>query len=699
MSLRIQLLLVALLVLVLPWAAYRYVQEMETALRQGQQQALLATGRAVAQALADKPPFAAGDESTGNIVTPLYAGLLQQPINLDGYTDDWNNDPHDYRSVEFGSGVDANTTLRYRAGLRRGRLYLLLDIDDGDKVYYRPVQSRANGDRVVLRLTKRDGSFDYYLIATSAAGHFNAMHLGGRQLDRIGAPDYAIQGYWLERSGGYRVELALPLATAQRGLDFFFIDVDRNAPGALRWQGTADWHSTRATPLIHASRDLSSALKPFTPVGHRLRVTDTQGWLLAEQDRRDEVVTSVEDDSARGFLDALLIHVVRWSLGREIRPAPVHNRSGQLTGTLLDEALRGTSISDWFRLRRADTPVIVAVAPIRSHGAITGSVVVEQSSDLVSALSGLAFTRLFYLTLLVLFAVVLGLLGFASLLSWRVRRLRNAAENAVAADGTIRDDFPRSRSRDELGDLSRSYADLLDELRDYTSYLRRLASILSHELRTPLAVVKSSLENLQQLREGETAEAYLARAQEGTERLGRLLSAMSEAGKVEQAVRSGEDESIDLAELVSSCVAGYRGAYPAHRFELELDVSAPDTLITGQPDLLVQMLDKLVDNAVGFSPQEQPIRVALQRESNQLRLTLRNHGPLLPEHLRNRLFDPMVTMREQRGGAPHLGLGLYIVRLIVERHHGTVSAANLPHGEGVEMSVGLPSRLTAASDQ
>ncbi len=691
MPLRLQLLLVSLLVLVLPWAAYRYVQEMEGALRQGQQQALLATARAVAQALAQRPGSAAQGDIGADAVTPLYAGLLPQPINLDGYSEDWANYPHGYRSVEFGSGVDGNTTLRYRAGLRQERLYLLLDIEDGDKVYYRPVESKANGDRVVLRLTKSDGAFDYYLIATSAAGHFNAQHLSGRNLDRIGAPDYAIQGYWLERREGYRLEFALPLNVAQRGIDFFFIDVDRNTPRTFRWQGTASWHnSTRATPLIHPSRELGDALKPFTPVGHRLRVTDRRGWLMAEQDRRDEATGTAADDSARGLWDALLIRFVRWSLGQETRPAPVLDNSGQLSGALLDQALRGASLSDWYRPRRSETPVIVAAAPIQTGDVVNGSVVVEQASDLVSTLTDLAFTRLFYLTLLVLFAVVLGLLGFASLLSWRVRRLRNAAENAVAADGTIRADFPRSRSRDELGDLSRSYADLLDELRDYTGYLRRLASILSHELRTPLAVVKSSLENLQQLREGETAEAYLERAQEGTERLGRLLSAMSEAGKVEQAVRGGEDEPVDLAALLSSCVAGYRSAYPSHRFELEIDFSSVDVRITGQPDLLVQMLDKLVDNAVGFSPEAQPIRILLLRDEYQLRIAIRNHGPLLPDHLRNRLFDPMVTVRDQRGASPHLGLGLYIVRLIVERHHGAVSAANLPQEEGVEMRVALP---------
>lgn len=687
MSLRLQILLVSLLVFVLPWAAYRYVQEMEGALRQGQQQALLATGRAVAQALASQPLLANLRSSGSGLILPIYAGVLPHPITLDGYNDDWINYPHDYQRVEFGSGVDGSTTLRYRAGIRQERLFLLLEIEDHDKVYYRPVETRANGDRVVLRLIGGDGAFEYYLIASSASGSFSAVRLTGRRLDQLGPPNYRVHGHWLESSDGYRMEIALPLENAERGIDFFFIDVDSDSANTFRWQGTADWRtSTAPTPLIHPSRELSDALKPFTPSGLRLRVTDSQGWLLAEQDRRSEI-TSAENDASENLWDTVLIHFVRWSLGQETRPSPLADQSGRLSGSLLTAALKGNPDSDWFRSRRTDTPVIVAVAPIQADGHVSGSIVVEQASDLVSALTNLAFTRLFYLTLMVLFVVVVGLLGFASILSWRVRRLRNAAENAIAPDGTISNTFPRSRSRDELGDLSRSYADLLDELRDYTGYLRRLASILSHELRTPLAVVKSSLENLQQLREGETADAYLARAREGTERLSRLLSAMSEASKVEQAVRGGEDEPVDLGNLLESCVAGYATAYPEHRFELSVSENACQARIHGQPDLLVQMLDKLIDNAAGFSPPDQPILISLDRNAERLHLSVRNHGPLLPEHLRNRLFDPMVTVRDQRGGSPHLGLGLYIVRLIVEHHHGAVNARNLAGGEGVEVRI------------
>ena len=690
MSLRIQLLLVSLLMLVLPWAAYRYVQEMETALREGQEQALLATGRAVALTLANNETFFPTDKGTP-LQQPLYAGLLPHPITLDGYTDDWVNYPHEYRHATFGSGNETSATLRYRLGLREQTLYLLLEIEDQDKVYYRPVESRANGDRVVLRLVHGEEKFSHYLIASSASGRFNARALTGYRLDQLGALNYRISGHWLETAEGYRLEIALPLASAANGLDFFYIDIDRDTDKRLRWQGTTRWRGTgAATPLVHPSPQLSTALETYTPPGHRLRVTDVQGWQLAEQDHRASAAARYIDQQSQNLWDAALVRIVRWVLGEQGKRSPIENRSGQLGGELMNQVLAGADGSDWYRPQRTDLPVILAAAPIQREGRIVGAVIVEQSSDLVAALTGLAFTRLFYFTLLALFVAALGLLSYSSILSWRVRRLRNAAENAVAADGTIRDDFPRSRVPDEIGDLSRSYADLLDELREYTSYLRRLASILSHELRTPLAVVKSSLENLQQLREGESIQAYVERAHDGTERLGRLLSAMSEASNVEQAIQTGESELIRMDELLASCVKGYNSVYTPDRIALELDVSGGAAQIDGQADLIVQMLDKLIDNAVEFSPPEEPIRIHLGRSEETLQLAVRNRGPLLPDHLRNRLFDPMVTVRDQREANPHLGLGLYIVKLIAAKHGGAVEARNLPDNSGVEMTVRLP---------
>jgi signal transduction histidine kinase len=104
------------------------------------------------------------------------------------------------------------------------------------------------------------------------------------------------------------------------------------------------------------------------------------------------------------------------------------------------------------------------------------------------------------------------------------------------------------------------------------------------------------------------------------------------------------------------------------------------------------MLDKLVDNAVSFSAAGSRIDVALADVGRELVLSVANTGPRLPARMRGRLFDSLVSIREQRDGRPHLGLGLHIVALIADFHGGRCEADDLPDGSGAVFRVWFPRR-------
>ena len=126
---------------------------------------------------------------------------------------------------------------------------------------------------------------------------------------------------------------------------------------------------------------------------------------------------------------------------------------------------------------------------------------------------------------------------------------------------------------------------------------------------------------------------------------------------------------------------------------MRLDVPDGEVIVLGAPELVAQMLDKLVANAVEFSTEGTSIVVRLERAGAEVRLSVENEGPLLPDAMREGLFDSMVSVRgdqmrgDQGGDAPHLGLGLYIVRLIAEAHGGQASAQNRGDGRGVVVTV------------
>ena len=108
--------------------------------------------------------------------------------------------------------------------------------------------------------------------------------------------------------------------------------------------------------------------------------------------------------------------------------------------------------------------------------------------------------------------------------------------------------------------------------------------------------------------------------------------------------------------------------------------------MSGSPELLIQMLDKLVDNAVDFSAAGDTVKVRLDRNDGRLVLAVENPGPSLPGRMRSQLFDSMVSMRPG-SDSRHLGLGLYVARLIAEGHRGRIDASNIEGGVAVVVSL------------
>jgi dedicated sortase system histidine kinase len=349
-------------------------------------------------------------------------------------------------------------------------------------------------------------------------------------------------------------------------------------------------------------------------------------------------------------------------------------------------ALQGAASTRTRNTRDGRAVVISAAQPIWVGNEVHGAVVVEETTNRIASLRSLALERLLVVTLAVFALVAALLFWFATRISNRIRRLSDEAEAAIDARGRVTRLTTASEANDEIGDLSRSFTTVLGRLARYNAYLEALAGRLSHELRTPVAVVRSSLENLHAARTPEETRVYVARAEEGLSRLGTILSRMTEASRLEQGLSTAERERFDAAVVVRGCVEGYRLAYAPRVFEVS--IPAEPVPVLGAADLLAQMLDKLVENAVDFAAAGTVIRVFL---GNDAVLRVENQGAPLPDAIRESLFDSMVSLRGERSGRePHLGLGLYIARLIAEFHGATLRARNLPGDAGAVFEVVLP---------
>ncbi len=677
MSLRIQLFVVALLTLTLPWAGYRYVQELEGALRAGLEQSLIASANTMASALELQPLSDSGAAPEYPVAASIYAHPLSAQPSLDGERDDWIGGASSPRS--FGGIAD------FWAGAYARTAYIFLSVTDEDRVSQRSPADTPYGDRVlVVPGPDPDG---WLLIHRLGPGRVRAQMTSAPLFAPTGQFEDRVSAFWRESAIGYYVEIRLPMDLIDGRLGLAVIDVDSNDDAGYSVELIRSWDGTGSVDhgdFIARPQSLDVIGNQFVQPGRRMRIIDSAGWVVFDGGAIDTASASFAPSSL-----SLAERLYRLILARGDEPyQELEAPPGNVANEALRLALSGESVAAWYTRGTDASSVIAAAAPIGSGTGIRGSVILEQGSDSILTLTNQALVRLMSFTLLASFVVAFGLLAYATLLSLRVRRLARAADSALSPEGEIRPSLPGNRARDELGDLSRSFSDLLNRLRDYTDYLTTLKAKLAHELRTPLAVVSTSLENLEREPHDKNLVPYLTRLREGTDRLDAILGAMSEATLIEQAVNDTEAVRFDLGEVVASCVTAYADVYPNHVFEFGQEPG--ETNVLGSPDLIAQMLDKLADNAASFSPPGSTINLYLATGDESLRLRVENQGPLLPDSMRKQLFDSLVTLRRDKGDRRHLGLGLYIVALIVEFHRGSVRAEDLPDGSGVRFEIELP---------
>ncbi len=671
MKLRNQLLTLSLATLLVPWFGWKLVQELEQFLRAGQESALLASARTVAQALPREHQTLL---LFGRATALPLREFDSQPI-VDGYPDEWE-EPASALAFDSPDGV---LRLELLGGGFRNQLFLFARVGDITPMRALPPDAVAGPDRAAsdgLSLYLRnERGMNHFRLHTAAPGPLlvSSQVEGGGQLE----------GHWQEQPDGYHVEIALPPGARSLDISIGAVDVSVGAAGQVirREAGTlrdglpGRW--LNPAPPVAALRDW---LAEVVPDESRAWVLDARGWVVAG-------TGPVAADPSRqlSWAERALYRVVAG--GRTELRSERPERTLRLDEPLVAAALAGEAGQHWGQDPDNAAVRNTVAVPVILQGEPHGAVVLEASSDGLLLVTNRALGRLLISTLLVTVGLAAGLWWFASRLSRRVQRLSGAVSEAMDDTAHPRD-LPLTADGDELGELARNNARLLRAVADYTGYLQKLASRLSHELKTPLAITRSSLDNLDTQSLDDEGRRFLARAREGLDRQTAIVRAMSEASRLEAAVRAADWEEADLSELLRHCVEAYRGVHPGREIELLLPESP--VLWRCAPDLLVQALDKLVDNAIGLTGADDTVTVALEPAERGMVIAVRNTGSRLPDVLHEQLFDSLVSLRERGEAGRHLGLGLHIVRLVAEAHGGRAKARNLPDGAGVEFTIGLP---------
>ncbi len=219
-------------------------------------------------------------------------------------------------------------------------------------------------------------------------------------------------------------------------------------------------------------------------------------------------------------------------------------------------------------------------------------------------------------------------------------------------------------------------------------WLETMARFLRHELKNSSVGIKTSLDLIERhMTEKQKISTYLVRARKSMTNMNALLQSASNASDLEASLYKERREPFDLSLIVNAHLETYASIYPDVTIDIECQ---SDVFILGNDSRLIQLLDKLISNAVEHSFSYAPIEVFVKKQHENAQLIVSNRGDALPNNTQV-IFDQFVSLRTpERKTDENLGLGLYIVKLIAESHGGHVEARNLNEATGAIFEVTIP---------
>jgi signal transduction histidine kinase len=311
----------------------------------------------------------------------------------------------------------------------------------------------------------------------------------------------------------------------------------------------------------------------------------------------------------------------------------------------------------------------MSATPLIVNGKQMGGIVVEER---VESLFGSQLQNFYHVvgiatSLLVLLMVAFALYGLT--LSGRIRRLQldvsRAFDPARYRIGAFPDTYKLNWQQDEVDSLRHSIFEMLQHIRQYEAFLKALPKALRHELHNPLNRLSMSLQRIEET--GRT-EPYIEHARHGVTQLQRIITALGEAGSIEQSVLSETPHTYRVSEMLHALAEALQEHY-GDKLKISLQLSDA-ACVRGDGFLLEQALDKLISNAFDFHQGEAPVHLEAIQQNDAVDIRVINHGTL-PETLSpEQLFTGMTSVRPKASPTPHLGLGLYIVRLVAQFHGG-----------------------------
>ena len=675
----------SIFLLLLPWLAYQFVDKVEKSLLQAQEEAQSMTASAIAMVLNGYTGLFDMDENA------LYVYPIRQSIDIDGYDEDWIELEQRFISLASGHAPTADQSISGHQKqsdsslllVNKGPyLYAYIRVKDDDIVYRHPrYRYLDSSDHVRLELLDEDGQRRRFILLGEAQGQVSAYEVEDDwRMWKSGQHVNAIYGVWQETATGYDLELRLPLSwlNENRRLSFSVANVYGDKERYL--ESVISTHSPGSSalnPLLFQSKEISMVIKNLSGSDSRICVIDRY--------RRVRAVIGGHE------LDTSLCHA-----------------TDRVNASLVSKALAGSG--QVTRFEQGGEMLIVAAHPILDADEVIGTVLVSKNSRQILSQQRETLRDIVVATLLLFVLVFFSLLSFSSWLAFRINRLKKQAATLIDDSGrfTTDIDLPDTSNRDEIGELSRSFASLLEKLNAYTRFLETVPRMLRHEILNPVNTISMSLQSDSRVDNAGTnedennaaktnADKENHVAENAIKQLQLIVSSLTEAANIDEVLAHDEVEDVDVAALLAEYVSSCQLKHADTRFVYS--GKNQGVHVRGNDLRLVQLLDKLKDNAVDFARPGSEVVFELsldetyergQQHDRNVIIRVKNEGELIPQSVLDNLFRGMTSHRTAKSGTPHLGIGLYVAHQIARFHGGKLQITNRRDKQGVEVSLVLP---------
>jgi signal transduction histidine kinase len=252
--------------------------------------------------------------------------------------------------------------------------------------------------------------------------------------------------------------------------------------------------------------------------------------------------------------------------------------------------------------------------------------------------------------------------------------------------------LPLPAGDDEVTDLARALNGLLSRFEDQFKNQHRFISYVGHELKTPLAILLNEVQDRRRASGADpAARAFFDTIEDEARRLLRTVESFLILARARRRLEIVSDVQIEevVLEAVRNCRRESRDCSVPLVPKIVTEDGAPEAIVSGDADLLLRATENLLRNALRYSPSGQSIDVVTRTNLKEVEIRIRDQGPGIPQEDIERIFD-MYAQTSQPGVQPgKLGIGLALVKAVVELHGGNVRARNLD-GAGCEFTIQLP---------